>query len=499
MNKRKKIGLLCAMLFTMGSIGTKAQFVPVTENLNIAKSDNFPVDEGGLHGYVRASAWGFGQDGGESGSENFDFASTFAEAGIRYNMKKGFGEGYFIVAAEARLRHGQYLNGKMDNEDALGTPLNTNDRYKTTVDLRDLYVGYRGRKWEVLFGNQNIQWGRGLGNNPTNNISPSDMLFLSANPEDKKMYNLMLTADYQINKGLDLQVVGVPLVKTSVLPLYAFNLGGLQMNGQTIPEAKIKNGAFAARLNLNSGPLGASISYYNGYDPFPNLHADWQGGDPTSGAVEAITENCRKQTIGADFTFRIGGKQRGGNMVPTNDWMITGEVAYNIYKNKQDVGYIPQNNLAFSLGVLKMHYLNNNIDLFTAGISWYGKYTPNYKTLTFDMMNPTSYMNDMNVSLGRFFNGQQASLDHTLMIILSQSLARKKFNFSLMCSMGLIKPSNLLGTAKDDRNITLYPQACYNISSNFSLTAGYMRMFGATAPSYGPIMGGAFAELKVKF
>lgn len=486
----------CGLL--LGGTGAWAQFVPVSGNLNIAKSENFPVDEGGLHGYVRASAWGFGQDGGTDGSENFDFASTFAEAGVRYNMKKGFDNGYFVVAAEARLRYGQYLNGKIDNEDSPGTAINTNKRYKTTLDLRDLYVGYRGRKWEVLLGNQNVQWGRGLGNNPTNNICPSDLLFLSANPEDKKMYNFMLTTDYQINKGLDLQVIGVPLVRTSELPLYAFNLGGLQMNGQEIPEAKIKNGSIAARLNLNSGPLGASVSYYNGYDPFPNLHADWKDGNPMTGAVEACTQNCRKQTVGADFCFRIGGKQRGGNMVPTNDWMIMGEMAYNFYKNKNNVGYIPQDNLAFSLGLMKFFYMPNNVDALSIGLSWYGKYTPNYKELGFDMMNPTSYMDDMNVSLGRFFNGQQAELDHTVMLILSQSVARSKFSFSLMCSMGLIKPTNLLGTAKDDRNITLYPQGCWNISKNFSLTAGYMRMFGATAPSYGPIMGGAFAELKVK-
>lgn len=176
-----------------------------------------------------------------------------------------------------------------------------------------------------------------------------------------------------------MQVVGVPLVRTSILPLQAFNLGGLVMNGQTVPEAKLKNGTIAARLNLNNGPMGASISYYNGYDPFPNLHADWLGGDPRNGQVEAWTENCRKQTIGADFGIRISGKLNDGNMTPTNDWMLMGEFAYNFYKNKDNVGYIPQDNFAFSLGVMKMIYLNNNIDLFTAAVSWYGKYTPKYK------------------------------------------------------------------------------------------------------------------------
>lgn len=237
------------------------------------------------------------------------------------------------------------------------------------------------------------------------------MLFLSANPDDKKMYNFMLSVDYQIRKGLDLQVVGVPLVRTSKLPLQAFNLGGLVMNGQTVPEAKLRNGTVAARLNLSNGPMGASISYYNGCDPFPNPHADWLGGNPTSGQVEAWTENCRKQTVGADFGIRISGKMKDGNMTPTNDWMIMGEFAYNFYKSKDDVGYIPQDNFAFSLGVMKMIYLNNNIDMFTAAVSWYGKYTPNYKKTTFDMTAPTGYMNDMNIGLGRFFNGQQSELD----------------------------------------------------------------------------------------
>lgn len=91
----KKVFLSCCL--ALGSLGTQAQFVPITRNANIATSINFPVNEGGIHSYIRASAWGFGQDGGENGSENYDLASTFAEAGIRANYKKGFGDGYLIL------------------------------------------------------------------------------------------------------------------------------------------------------------------------------------------------------------------------------------------------------------------------------------------------------------------------------------------------------------------------------------------------------------------
>lgn len=80
--------LILGSLLLLGIVSAHAQFTPITRNANIATSENFPVNEGGIHGYVRASAWGFGQDGGENGSENYDFASTFAEAGIRANYKK---------------------------------------------------------------------------------------------------------------------------------------------------------------------------------------------------------------------------------------------------------------------------------------------------------------------------------------------------------------------------------------------------------------------------
>lgn len=477
-------------IFCMTSVMASAQFVPVTRNVEIANSPNFSENEGGIQGYVRASAYGFGQDGGESGSENYDLATSFAEAAVRANFKRGYDGGYFIIAAEARLRHGQYFNGKLD-----GTT-NTNDMYKTDLELRDLYVGYRRRKWEVIFGNQNIQWGRGVGSNPTNNLSPSNLFFLSANAEDKKMYNLMLNVDYQINPGLDLQVVGIPHVKSSDLPVSLFNLGTLVMEGHENPEAKIKNGAVAARLNWNNGPMGASISYFNGYDPFPTMNAGFN----ETGGVVAKTLNCRKQTIGADFGIRIPGKQRGGNFVPTNDWMIMGEVGYNIYKSVDGAAYVPQDNLGFSLGLTKMIYAPNNVDCFTGVISWYGKYTPKFKKLV-DVdptADPMTFLDNTNVRLGRFFNGQQKSLDHAMMLVLTQSFCRNKVSATLMGSCGINEALDF-SDAPSGHNITISPRVNFNFSKQFSLTAGGMRMWGGSADAYGPVMGGVFAELKAMF
>lgn len=493
MDNKTRIKVLLAALISIGGGNAWAQFVPVTRNAPIATSENFPVNAGGMSYYARASVYGLGQDGGDSGSDNYDVASSFAEVGARANYKWGFGDGYIIMAAEGRLRHGQYFNGKLANDNK-GTALNTNSRYETDLDLRDLYVGYRGRKWEVVLGNQNIQWGRGMGSNPTNNLSPSDLFFLSAGADDGKMYNMMLSADYKINNGLDLQVVGVPLVKSSKMPLELFNLGGLDLREQEVPEAKLKNGSVAAKLNLSGMMSGASISYFNGYDPFPVLKAGF--GD--DGNAFANTVVYRKQTIGADFSFTFNSNPREGHSVPSNMWTVFGEFGYNIYK-KVDGKEMLQNNLAFNVGVRRIAYMPNNVDMFMAAVAWYGKYTPNFKKLTGNTEDMDTYLYETNLTMGRFFNGQQKQLDHSLMIVLSQSALRQKFNFSLAGVVGLITPTGFMSDEEGDRNITISAQGVYNISSNLSLTAGYKRMIGSSAPMYGPIMGGTFAEMKVKF
>src|SRR5258705_3133702 len=144
--KKQLFLLLC---LTGGFASVKAQYVQIITNPKIPTSQVYSDEEGGISGYVRASAYGFGQDGGQLGSQNYDYATTFAEAMVRANYKKSALEGYVILKGEARLRHGQYFNGKLD-----GTT-NTPQLYRTDLELRDLYVGYRSTKFEVTFGNQN--------------------------------------------------------------------------------------------------------------------------------------------------------------------------------------------------------------------------------------------------------------------------------------------------------------------------------------------------------
>lgn len=479
----KKLHLFNIIMFLCLN-GLNAQFMPTTRNLDIASSPLFAETDGGISGYIRGSVYGFGQDGGPAGSQNYDLATSFAEAAIRADFKKSTTEGYMIFKGEARLREGQYFNGRLNNTTG------TKDMYKTTLELRDLYVGYRRDKWEVVFGNQNIQWGRGIGSNPTNNLSASNMMFLSANAEDTKMYNLMLNFDYKIHPNLDWQVVAIPSVKSSNLELNLFNLGGMVMGAHEMPSPDIDNGAIATRLNWNVGPIGASVSYFNGYDPFPTFIAKFGENGLTGNTV-----NYRKQTFGFDFGKRIGGKVKGDMFEPTNDWMIFGEFGYNYNDNPDDLAYIPLSNLSFSLSLLKQIYYRNNLDNFSFVTAWNGKYTPDFEELVPVDPNtdPLGFLAYFNKNIVSFFHGQQKKLDHGMMFVATQTFARKKVSVSAIYNYGLIKVEG----DPSGHNSFFSPRVNWNISKMLSVTAGGMHMWGPSANAYGPIMGGYFAEMKI--
>src|SRR4030042_2921158 len=84
------------------------------------------------------------------------------------------------------------------------------------VELKEAYAGYSSGKVDVLLGNQIGTWGRADGFNPTNNITPVDYFFLSSEPDDQKLSNLLIRVKYRINPRIDLDVVAIPIFKPSV-------------------------------------------------------------------------------------------------------------------------------------------------------------------------------------------------------------------------------------------------------------------------------------------
>ena len=429
----------------------------------------YPEEKKSLNGYIRGSAWG--------GGDKFDYANLFSEASIKGEYVKGFTEGYGFFKGEVRVRNGEFY-----------------DENKTELEIREMYVGYKNNTVEVTLGNQNVQWGRGIGSNPTNNISPKNGFILTSNGDDQKMYNLMLRTKVNITPNLEWEVIGIPIYKMNASRVDLLNIP-VGAGTDVLPDKSFKNGSFATKLNLNGGPNGASISYFNGYDVTPGVNT---GLDASLQPV-AFAQPFKKQAFGGDFMFRLAGKSNGKSSDATNDLLVSGEVAYSKISNPDNDAYIPQSNLEFSLGLIKQFWDDKKLDNFTMILGYSAKYTPDFieAVAPTDVTSPTYGLDMANfiqrgIAQGMF--GQYKNYVQSLVGIFSKTMMNNKLNFTLVSSYGLTAQD--YKTNGSSHSYLLYPKISWNITKELSASGGAFYLRGAGTEVVAPTFNGAFCDLK---
>ena len=177
------------VMFT-GNLRTQSLF----ENASDASdTDKLAID---FNGYGRGSAYG--------GSENYDYSSVFAEFGIQgeLSLKKAF------LFTDLRFRAGTQF-----------------DSLYARFQLKETYVGYQSDKIDIYFGAKIVSWGRMDGFNPTDNITPYDYFFLSADPDDQKLPNMLLQTKWYITPNIDFELVLIPIYRPSIYRYDLFDLG----------------------------------------------------------------------------------------------------------------------------------------------------------------------------------------------------------------------------------------------------------------------------------
>jgi hypothetical protein len=425
-----------------------------------AQSQIHPDDKLSLGGYIRSSAYGAG--------ERFDYANAFVEGQFSADIVKGFTEGYGFFKADIRLRDGQFFGVN-----------------QTQLEIKDLYAGYRNEKFEFTLGNQSIQWGRGIGANPTNNLTPTNGFFLSANSTDQRLSNFMVRAKYSIHPNLEWEVVGVPIYKPSTVRADLLNLPpGTIAGSEFLPEQKYKNGSVATRLNLNIGALGGSVSYYNGYNPNEAII-------PSAGSI-SNTQSFRKQTFGADFGIKLTGHTDGSNDA-TDDLLIMSEIGYDKTANPTNEAWIPQSNLSYTLGMIKVFNDKYKLDKLTIIVSYVGKYTPDFITA----IKPTNYADpNFGTNIINYYRrlitqkifGQQNELIHSSMCSVSKTFDKGKYSLSVTGLYNFTVKSSMFT-----------PRVSWNITKSLSTTVGGFYLFGPGTEVVSPTKNGLFCELKHTF
>ena len=410
-----------------------------------------------LNGYVRGSVYG--------ASENYDFTSVFGELGFQAK----FTPSHAFLFADVRIREGIRFN---ENNFA--------------VELKEAYAGYQSDKFDIYLGNQIVTWGRTDGFNPTNNINPNDYFFLSAKPDDQKLPNFMLRMKYRITPSIDIDITGMPWYRPSVYRYDLFQIAeGVSFDEGELPDRKIENSSFGARINFNLSSLGFSLSWFHGYDPFYGF--DVKSIDLTILQEPQIVyqpDYYQKDAVGADLA------------IPLSNWIIRGEMAYNqTYFYKKHM-YVPNPDIAWVLG------LEHEFFGITTIVQYVGKFTFDFQELETPVLDdPTDidqllqFASDNIYYESELFNRkvflQEKQTNHALFLTLTRS-----FLYSTI----MAEITGYYNLTSDDYFIR--PGITWNINDALSTSVGANIMIGPKNSVFdyaSEVLNGVFAELRVSF
>jgi hypothetical protein len=409
-----------------------------------------------LNGFVRGSAYG--------GSEVFDYSNVFGEVCLQAKLKKD----KFRMNSDIRFRSGYNFNQTI-----------------TELEIKEAYAGISTNTIDLFMGEQIVSWGRTDGFNPTNNITPTNYFFFSANPDDQKIPNFMLKADIRFTPQIDWEIIAIPIFRPSMYRYDLFDMGeNVSFTEAVLPEKNFENASLATKINIELPGIGFSASWFRGYDPFYGFDLksiDFSTGNPV---ITYIPSFYRKNTLGLDFTFPVG------------TWIVRGEGALNLTQNVDHKMYIPNNDIGYVAAI------EHNFGGFLTIVQYVGKYTFNFTELTtpiltdpMNMLAQLQYANEMiqfeSATFNRKIFHQQEAMNHAVSLTLS-----KYFNYETV---------NAEVTGYYDFTSEEYlirPKLSWKIGGSLTAIAGYSFMKGPDKSVFGyaaPIMNGAFLELKANF
>ena len=426
----------------------------INENSNLPEND--PKGNIDMLGYVRTSFYG--------GSRKYDYSSVFAEGGLKIT----YAPANTLMKADVRLR-----SGTIFNEEFL------------KGEIKELYAGLRSKKVDVLIGDQIVSWGRTDGFNPTNNITPVDYFFLSAEPDDQNLPNILGRIKFRISEQAELDVIAIPEFKPSVYRFDLFDLGGnVSFSEPSWPEKKFRNGTLAARLNMELPKAGFSFSWFRGYDPLPGFNIQsiqWPANYPV---ITYVLTPYLKNGFGADFA------------IPAGSWLAKGEASFNLIRHGGSQPALPKSNLQYVLGIEKTFIgFHTIVQYIGQAVSGYSALQEPVLTNPSDPMALLQYSNDKVYFETETFNRkifhQQEKMNHAVSCSVTRQFAYDTWKVDGMAYYNFTSEEFLMRFA-----------CGWKISDALSANSGFYIMEGPDRSLFdyaGAVMNGAFLELKVTF
>jgi len=215
----------------------------------------------------------------------------------------------------------------------------------TRFDLREAYVTVNGKTWDISAGQKIIKWGRADFTNPTQKLSPQNLLSRSTDHEDMDIGNLLMDARWYPSPLFSLEAVAIPYYRSSVLliePLDLPSYVNITQIESLITDKKMFT--YGVKANFQITGIDFSFSWFDGYDPMPGVSLtdfsiDTIGFIPFPSASLSMTP-YKIRNIGFDFETTLG------------SFGIRGEGAWTIpYLSYKSYEYVPFQEIKWVAGV----------------------------------------------------------------------------------------------------------------------------------------------------
>lgn len=321
--------------------------------------------------------------------------------------------------------------------------------------LREGYGDIYLNSLDFRIGKQIIQWGRADGINPTDNLTPWNYTLLFSEDSQLRSGVIALRSNYYY-KNTAFTGIWIPFFEPNRFPLPP----NYQVTEVT-PSETLENSQYAFKIDSTGGILDWSLSYFDGFDPMPDLALSTTG---------IILRYPRIRVIGGDFAATLG------------KFGIRGEAAY-FFTEDMDGDNPEKKNpyLFYVLGVDRTlwEYLYLNLQFIQRIVT-------NYKN-PMDIQNP--YLRDVAVR-GAVINNQLDRITNAISLKIAYKMFHETLNLELSGIYNITR-----------RDYLIRPKVSYAFTDHLSGIIGADIYEGRVNTLFGLLEDNTtfFAELKYGF
>jgi hypothetical protein len=274
-----------------------------------------------LYGFVRGGFYSSFNDT----DNKFHIPSSFSDFALKLDYSDG---AHFKGKAELRYRYGTEFSEPVSK-----------------FDLREAFVTANGKKWDISIGQKIIKWGRADFTNPTQKLSPQNLVSRSTDHEDMDMGNMLAEVKLYPSPVLTIQAVAIPYFRSSRLLIEPIDIPSyikIYQIESLLTDRKMFT--YGLKTDLHARGIDLSLSWFDGYDPMPGIALSRFSIDTINmipfPSADLTAKPYKIRNLGFDFEAAAGAFGIRGEAVWTNPYLS--------YKTNE---YVPLEDIKWVTGV----------------------------------------------------------------------------------------------------------------------------------------------------